>query len=304
MADIIATIWDFDKTLIHGYMQEPIFEDYKIDRKKFWSENYEKIEKLKEQGLSVNEDIFYLNHMLSYVREGKLSGLSNEKLLSYGKKQKFYDGVEELFYKIANLTGEFEQFKNEGIIFENYIISSGLKKVIEGTNIAKYVKNIWGCEFSQSQNPTTSKNEISDVIYSIDNTTKTRALFEINKGVNIKELNLDVNSPIPQKDRRIQFHNMIYIADGPSDIPAFSVVNRNGGSTFAVCEKNNHKAFDQVEKMRNDGRIQMYAESCYTENSTANMWIVRKLSSLALNILNERQASIQKYGKGTPQHLN
>lgn len=33
MANIIAVVWDFDKTLLNGYMQEPIFKYYGIDEK-------------------------------------------------------------------------------------------------------------------------------------------------------------------------------------------------------------------------------------------------------------------------------
>ena len=38
MSNIIAVIWDFDKTLVDGYMQDPIFEKYGVDAKKFWEE--------------------------------------------------------------------------------------------------------------------------------------------------------------------------------------------------------------------------------------------------------------------------
>lgn len=303
MADVIATVWDFDKTLIHDYMQEPLFEDYGINSKEFWDENNRRIEALKDQGLYVDADTYYLNQMLRYVREGRLKGLNNDKLKSYGKKQRFYDGVVDLFKEIHEM-GDSAEFKGQGIVFENYIVSSGLKKIIEGTVLAekKYVKNIWGCEFAKSADPD-GKSVISEITYSIDNTTKTRALFEINKGVNIPENGIDVNTTVPEEMRRVQFINMIYIADGPSDIPAFSVVNKNRGGTFAVYPKGDEKAFRQVSKMRDDGRVQMFAEADYTKNSTAYMWITGKLKSQGEKIINARRQSYQQLGKGTPQHL-
>lgn len=127
MSDVIATIWDFDKTLINGYMQDPIFEDYKINSEKFWEENNSKVQKLKDTGLEVNNDTFYLNQMLRYVRNGKMPGLNNTRLKTYGEKQNFYDGVIELFQDIKNLSNKTD-YKNNGILFENYIVSSGLKK--------------------------------------------------------------------------------------------------------------------------------------------------------------------------------
>ena len=38
MKNIIAIIWDFDKTLINGYMQDPIFQDYNVNAHEFWTE--------------------------------------------------------------------------------------------------------------------------------------------------------------------------------------------------------------------------------------------------------------------------
>ncbi len=302
--DIIATVWDFDKTLITGYMQDPIFKAYGIDGNTFWKENNEKIQELEKKGLSVNADTFYLNQMLRYVHDGRMKGLNNSKLKEFGKQQDFYEGVEELFKTISSMA-DAEPYKGNGIIFENYIVSSGLKKVIEGTTLyeQKYVKDIWGCEFGEDDNEDADEREISYIAYSIDNTTKTRALFEINKGVNTKELELDVNSPIPNQERRIQFANMIYVADGPSDIPAFSVVNKNHGATFAVYPKGNLEAMRQVEKMRKDGRVHMYAEADYREGTTAYMWIINQLKTQANAIIKSHKESYQKYGKGTPKHL-
>ena len=38
MANIIAVVWDFDKTLVNGYMEEPIFEHYGVDSSLIWRE--------------------------------------------------------------------------------------------------------------------------------------------------------------------------------------------------------------------------------------------------------------------------
>lgn len=303
MADVIATVWDFDKTLIENYMQTPLFEEYKIDQAEFWKQNNSKIKEAAAKGLSVNQDLFYLNMLLRLVREGKLPGLNNDKLMSYGGKQKFYPGTVELFRQIKELSQTVPEYASNGIVFENYIISSGLKKIIEGTPLMPYVKTVWGCEFTEEKNPKTGVMEIADIAYSIDNTTKTRALFEINKGANIPENNIDVNSAIPKEKRRVQFINMIYVADGPSDIPAFSVVNQHGGATFAVYPKGDMKALHQVEKMRHDGRVQMYAEANYEEGSTAHLWILENLRRQADAIIQDQISSYQRYGKGTPQHL-
>ena len=92
------------------------------------------------------------------------------------------------------------------------------------------------------------------------------------------------------EQRRVDFRNMIYIADGPSDVPAFSVVKGNGGATFAIYPKGNNKAFKQVEQLREDGRIDMFAEADYSDGTTASMWICNKIQEFAERIKKEEQA--------------
>lgn len=282
MANVIAVIWDFDKTLIRGYMQTPIFKKYKIDESAFWREvnslpDYYK----QEQGVQVNKDTVYLNHLIKYVKDGKLKGLSNKALKEFGHEQDFYPGVVELIrnmQKHLEDSAEGKNYSEYNIRVENYIVSTGIKKVIEGTELSSYVAGIWGCELIDAK--VDGNDQISEVGYTIDNTTKTRALFEINKGIP-QNPDIDVNAKMSEQSRRVKFKHMIYIADGPSDVPAFSVINKFGGATFAVYPKGDERAFRQVEKLREDGRINMYAEADYTEGTTAYMWITNKVREFA-----------------------
>lgn len=85
MANIIAIVWDFDKTLINGYMQDPMLKAYGIDPKNFWTEVNDLPKKYsEEQHVKVNPDTIYLNHLINYVKDGRLRGLNNAKLREYG----------------------------------------------------------------------------------------------------------------------------------------------------------------------------------------------------------------------------
>ena len=301
MSNIIAVIWDCDKTLIDGYMQDPIFRKFNIDAHEFWKEVNEAPKKLEETGIRVNHDTYYLNHFIKYVYNGKMAGLSNKMLREFGNEQKLYPGTLELFEKLNNMFIEDASYAEYGIKVENYIVSTGFAEVIRGTPLMTYVKNIWGCELIERLDDN-DNNVISEVVYAIDNTTKTRAIFEINKGIGIWE-NIDVNAKIPKESRRVQFENMIYIADGPSDIPAFSVIKQKGGSTFAIYPKGDIEAMKQVEQMRKDGRVDMYAEADYSENTTANMWITNKVKELADNIKEREKKKILSSASCAPHHL-
>ncbi|MFT8312716.1 MAG: HAD family hydrolase [Clostridium sp.] len=302
MANIIAVIWDFDKTLVNGYMQDPIFRKYGVDSGGFWKEVNALPQKyMDEQGVQVNPDTIYLNQFIRYTREGKFKELNNAALREYGKELCFYDGIPDIFQKTQKLISENARYKDYDIKVEHYIISTGMTEVIKGSSVNPFVEAIWGCEFIEDID-SDGKHVISEIGYTIDNTSKTRALFEINKGVRQRN-GVEVNTKISEELRRVHFKNMIYIADGPSDIPAFSVVNKNGGATFAVYPKADRKALRQVEKMRMDGRINMYAEADYSEGTTAFLWLTNKIEEFADRIRKTEKLKVSNSISDTPKHL-
>jgi phosphoserine phosphatase len=300
MQNIIAIIWDFDKTLVDGYMQDPIFKEYGVDASAFWKEVNALPQKYKEEGVKINPDTIYLNQFINYVRKGIFKGLNNAKLRGYGAEQKFYPGIPEIFKITKELLGDDSICKEYNIRVEHYIVSTGFAEVIKGTSIMEYVEYIWGCELIEHILENGEK-EISEIGYTIDNTTKTRALFEINKGINIVE-GINVNSKLSDSQRRVDFKNMIYIADGPSDVPAFSAVKERGGATFAIYPKGDIIAFKQVEKLRQDGRIDMFAEADYSKDTTAYMWICNKIREFAERT-KETEKNKRAVENSTPKHL-
>ena len=297
MSNVIAVIWDCDKTLIDGYMQDPIFKEYNIDPKAFWDDVNKEVRSYTEKGLRVNRDTYYLNYFIRAAHAGMFPGLNNEKLREFGKKQKFYKGVPEIFDRTREIISKNTKYTELGIKVEHYIISTGFAELIRGSILNDYVEDIWGCELIDA--PDENGNMlINEVVYTIDNTTKTRAIFEINKGRDI-----DVNAKIPKEMRRAQFRNMIYIADGPSDIPAFSLVDQMDGATFAIYPRGDEEAMKQVEEMRDTKRVNMYAEADYSEGTTADIWIRQKITMIADRIVREREDMIKKSTSDTPKHL-
>lgn len=304
MANVIGVIWDFDKTLVDGYMQDPIFKKYGVDSSEFWKEVNDLPRKYEqEQGVKVNPDTIYLNHIIKYTKDGRFKGLNNERLMEFGQELKFYKGIPEIFKNMREVVEDNQLYKEFDIKVEHYVISTGITQIIRGSCIAGCVEEIWGCEFIEDVFTESEKEKvISEIGFTIDNTTKTRAIFEINKGVNKRD-EVEVNSKIPKELRRIPFENMIYIADGPSDIPAFSVVKKGGGSTFAIYPKENYEAFKQVEQLRKDGRIDMYSEADYSKGTTTYMWICNKVKEIAESIYENEKNRIRKAISAIPRHL-
>lgn len=307
----IAVIWDFDKTLVDGYMQDPIFKEYKVDSSMFWNEVNSLYDYYKSQGINVNKDTIYLNHFITCTKQGLFKGLDNKKLKEFGKELKFYKGIPEIFQKTKMMIEDEQKYKEYDMKVEHYIVSTGLLEVIKGSSVMEHVQGIWGCEFIETVKQSEliqdkvdepENKEICQIGYAIDNTSKTRALFEINKGSNVHE-EIDVNSQIPDEERRIPFENMIYIADGPSDIPAFSVIKGHGGSTFAIYPKGDEKAFRQVDNLIKQKRINMYAEADYSEGTTTYMWISNRIKDIAERIYSKNREFLQKHVSPVPKHL-
>jgi hypothetical protein len=315
LQNIIACIWDFDKTLIPGYMQVPIFEYYHVDSRIFWKE----VNALPQYYQKNNPNLFvpdtvYLNHFVTYAREGIFKGLNNALLKKLGAKLEFYDGLPGFFEEVKRFVNDSPQYQQHEIQVEHYIVSTGLRQMILGSKIAPYIDGVWGCEFVENppspgylDNPAKSHQSedkiISQIAYALDNTTKTRAIFEINKGTN-KIPDIDVNAKIPDEDRRVPIQNMIYIADGPSDIPVFSIVNQFGGRTFAVYRPGSKEEFSQVNNLQKQGRVQSFGEANYTEGSQTAMWLKNAISEIADLIGTNRERLLgDKIGQ-PPRHLD
>ena len=318
-------VWDCDKTLISSYMQEPLFRHFNVDGGKFWKE----VNALKayygKQGISVNSDTSYLNHILTYVKAGIFKGLNNALLREFGKELKFYPGLPQFFGEVKSLINDDEKYKAFDIRLEHYVVSTGFAETIRGSAIAPFVDGIFGCEFIESPaqpgfleslgagslsgdvpsaDTVSAASEISQVASALDNTSKTRYLFEINKGSNKYPETIDVNSSIARESRRVPFENMVYIADGPSDVPAFSILNYNGGSTFAVYPKGDVKAFRQVDALRRDNRVQMFGEADYETASQSWLWLTEKVRAIADSIVERKQAAIRNSAGAPPTHLS
>lgn len=311
---VIAVVWDFDKTLIPGNMQSPLFARYGVDERAFWDE----VDALAGFYLAhgarrVAEDALYLNHILEYVRAGAFAGLSNETLHELGAELTFHPGVPEFLDTLRRSVEDDPIFERADITLEHYVVSTGLRPMIEGSAVRPHLTDVWACEFIEAHHPPGyarpeqkqlfPRREITALGYQIDNTSKTRALFEINKGTN-KRPEIHVNSHLPHELRRVPFEHMIYVADGPSDVPAWSVVRANGGMAFGVYQRGSLAQFEQISALQRDGRIHAFAEADYTPDSTAYLWLTTEVRRIADKIVEERETALRRAVRRAPRHVD
>lgn len=122
---IIAICYDFDKTLSPTDMQaQGYIQSVGYDIGEFWHRsNTLASENEMDQNLS------YM-YVMKQESEGKVL-FTKETLMEYGSKVQLFPGVEDWFNRICQYGDK------KGVIVEHYIISSGLKEMIEGTSVAK-----------------------------------------------------------------------------------------------------------------------------------------------------------------------
>jgi hypothetical protein len=310
--NVIAIVWDFDKTLIPSNMQGPLFRHYDIDEGAFWSEVDGLEGFYRSHGYEmIQRDHLYLNHILTYVREGRMPGLGNALLRELGAEIDFYTGMPDFLEVVRKSIESQPRFADHQIKVEHYVVSTGLRQMILGSAIAPQVDDVWACEFTELVAPPgyaedqdrlfSPEGEIRQLIYTIDNTSKTRAVFEINKGTN-KNPSIDVNAKIAHEDRRVPFQNMIYVADGPSDVPVFSIVGANGGRTYAVYQPGSEREFAQARSLLEQGRVDAFGEADYSDASHTAMWLTQSAQAIANRIVGDREETLSDRMGLPPRH--
>lgn len=255
---IMAIMYDFDKTLSPKDMQEYGFiTGLGMEPKAFWSKCNEMMHSKKMDQI--------LAYMYTMVEEAKGKMLLNrDEFNKLGTSVKLFSGV-ETWFKRVNEYGE-----RIGVQVEHYIISSGLKEIIEGTSIAKEFKEIYAAEFCYDD-----KNVPVWPAMAVNYTSKTQFLFRINKGVLDVTEHQGLNEYTPENKRRVPFRNMIYIGDGLTDVPCMKLVKANGGHSIAVYQNDKRIACDLI----NQGRVDFVAPADYSKGS--------KMEKLVFSILDQ-----------------
>ena len=249
---LIAICYDFDGTLSPGNMQEyDFFRGLGISPRQFWAQA-QKV--AKEQ--SADSVLAYMKLMIDMA--GKVGGMriDKEAFAEYGRSVELFDGVEGWFDRI----GAFAN--SRGAELEHYIISSGIKEMIEGTSIAGNFNDIFASSFIYDENGRAQWPGMA-----VNFTNKTQYLFRINKGIDDITDNEVVNMHVPHADRRVPFTRMAYLGDGDTDIPCMKLVKEKGGFSISVYPGSGARKKRNSGELLSQGRVNAISEADYSEGS-------------------------------------
>ncbi len=260
---IVAIMYDFDKTLCTKDMQDYGFiPSLNMQPSDFWR-------KANDFGTAQEMD-GVLAYLYTMIEEGKRQNIpvTRESLVNHGRGIELYKGVREWFDRI-NLYGAIQ-----GVQVEHYVISSGLREIIEGSGIADKFTKIFACEFYYDETgaalwPKTAVNY----------TNKTQFVYRINKGVLDISNDVDLNRSMPDDSKRVPFTNMIYIGDGLSDVPCMKMMKAYGGCAIAVYQENNKS---KVEELLLRDRVDFIFPADYSEDSQLNRTMHNLIKKIAI----------------------
>ncbi len=243
----IAILYDFDKTLCTKDMQEYDFiKNLGMTAGEFWGEAGKVAEENKMDKI--------LAYMYVMILECKKKGikLTKDYLNSCAANIEFYKGVTSWFERIN------EYGKEAGADIEHYILSSGNSEIIEGSAIAKYFKEIYGCKFVYN-----SDGEAVWPATAINYTLKTQFIHRVSK--NVLDITNDYDLNKHKTTRRIPFQNMIYVGDGQTDVPCMKFIKEKGGKTIGLYPSTSKK--ESVIELIEDNRVNFVCLADYSNGS-------------------------------------
>ena len=221
MPQNFAIICDCDNTLMDD-TTSLLLSDNGINVDLFWDEISDTVK------LGWDPPLAWMTEIAELIKRGKISQDTNAKLAEFGKKITPFPGATEFITQINESLA-----KEHDISVEGYVVSCGIESLMQGTTLSESFADIFGSSFYEKD------GIIAGVKSSITFTEKTKFIFAINKGITsqIRENPYNVNTFVENEKRKVPFENMIYLGDGPSDIPCFSMIEKLGGTSIAIDSK-------------------------------------------------------------------
>ena len=266
----IALIYDFDNTLTPLAMQEyTVLPELGIDADEFWKEVAEETEKR-----NADRMLTWMRLMIEKI-EKKEKHIGRPALTELAKKIEYFQGVEEWFEQINSYVADKAP---EYIKIEHYLISAGLKEIIEGSKLVPHFKQIYASEYHYNH---WGRATFPSVL--VNDTMKTQFLFRINKGR--ENLSDSINEHMPEDERPVPFSNMIYVGDGLSDVPSMTVTKKNGGFAIAVYEPDDNKTIEVCKELLAADRVDFFAPADYRAGKEFDRFVKGLLDMMIANIM-------------------
>lgn len=260
----MAICYDFDKTLSPDDMQAfTLIPSFGMEKSEFWEES----NKLAKDNLMDN-NLAWMYQLIQYSRVKRLP-IKKEYFRQAGATVPLYKGVDTWFIRMNQYAAR------KGIELQHYIISSGLKEIIEGSSVAPFFTRIYASSYLYS-----ADGVAEWPAQAINYTNKTQFIFRIAKGI-FEEYDERVNDSMSEDQLYIPYENIVYIGDSATDIPCMRLVKSKGGYSVGVFDpqKNTRK---KVYQLYSDGRINFYAPADYSARGDISRYMKQIIDEVSI----------------------
>lgn len=269
MQETIAVVFDFDDTLgpdsTSGLLQQ-----LGVDVQRFWKEEVQNL--LDDDWDPVPA---YLTKMMELAREGRIPQLTLARFQEWGQRLPLYPGVTDVFNRLR----QHARAINPRVSIEFYLISSGIEEILRATPVAGEFHDIWACQFAYSDSGAAS--QLKKIVSFTD---KTRYIFQIQKGIfgrGVRSRPFEVNRKVPERDLRVPLNQMIFVGDGYTDIPCFSLIRKGGGIAIGVYDRDHREKWGRAWGFIEDGRVSNLAPADFSERSALSDSLHMAIESMA-----------------------
>ena len=271
--DTIALVYDFDGTLTPQPMQEyTVLPHIGIRPAEFWA-------RVNRDALLTQSDtmLVYMRHIIEELDKGHIR-VTRRDLSKMASRIKYFPGVETWF---TRMTRYVRRQSGGRVKLRHYLISAGQKEILDGASIRKHFKRIYASEYHFNDEGIATFPKLL-----VTGTMKTQFLFRINKGR--EKITESIDDHMPEGERPIPFHNMIYVGDGMTDVPSMALTKKSGGHTVAVYQRG--KGREVCVKLLQAGRADFIASADYRAGSRLTHRVELLLDAIIAGISYRREA--------------
>ena len=273
--DTIALVYDFDGTLSPQPMQEyTVLPKIGVEPARFWD-----IVNREARQSESDKMLVYMRHIIEALEREKVD-VKREDFARMAGKIKYFPGVGTWFGRMNAYVAR--RSKRHAKLRHN-LISAGQKEILEGVSIRRHFQRIYASEYHFNHHGVATFPK-----FLVTDTMKTQFLFRINKG--IENVNESINEHMPEADRPIPFHNIVYLGDGMTDVPSMALTTKNGGHAVAVYNARKARERAICVKLLDAGRVDFVAEADYRPGSRLSRRVELLLDAIVADIAYRREA--------------
>ena len=271
----IALVYDFDGTLSPQPMQEyTVLPMIGVEPKQFWA-------RVNREARETESDpmLVYMRLIIEAIELARVD-VKRQDLAAMARKIKYFPGVETWFTRV----NAYVRKRSRGQVrIQHYLISAGQREILDGVSIRKHFKRIYASEYHFNHHGVATFPK-----FLVTDTLKTQFLFRINKG--LEAVTESINEHMPESQRPIPFHNIIYVGDGLSDVPSMALTKKSGGHAVAVYDSRKRDGRKSCVKLLDAGRVDFIAKADYNRGSKLSKRVELLLDSIIADIAYRREA--------------